>query len=173
MHKLPLLAACSMLALGGCSFFNGTSTALTLNQVQQQSENITAAVNAANTLAQESTTLTAAQKALATQAVTTIDAANSTVQSLTQGASVAKELTAFDEAAQSAMVPLAAVFAINPATASAIELGLGLKDAFIDTVTAGAGTGSPNLALRPSVVPVPVPVNHLGVVPVPLPVHQP
>lgn len=162
-----LLASAACLVLGACSSGTSTST-LTLPQVQAQAAAIRTGIDAANNLAQSSAAMTPAAKLTAAQAAASVDAAESAVAALTATGSVSSNLVAFDQAASAAMPALAVVFAVNPATAAAIELGLGLKDAFIGgvgatatlaTTTASTVGASPGHVAPP--VPVPLPTRSI------------
>ncbi len=169
LKAAALAATLASLGLAGCASSGGTTTStLTLAQVQAQAAAIQSGIDAANTLAQASTTMSLAQKQAAQQAATAVDAAEAAVGALTASGTITQDLTAFDGAAQQAMPSLALVFAVNPATEAAIELGLGLKDAFIGGVGATATLASGSSAAVGA-----APGHVAAPVPVPIPTRKP
>ena len=150
------LAALTIAGIAGCA--TGTSpTALSLAQVQAETTQINAAIQASNAIYQASTA-SAADKASAALAAADAGKAETVVAGLS--AANTTTLQGFVLAAEKILPLLAPVLSLNPATAAAMTLALALVQAFDGSVAlpvtiASGGTVKVGAALV--LVPVPLP----------------
>lgn len=148
-RAIPLLAVPAILA--ACS----TVPSTTLQAIQQQTTAITAALAASNAILQASTTVSATVKAQSAAALTAAQAAEANVNALAAGSTYTQVITAFLEAATTAVTVLAPVMTVNQPTYIAVEAALAFVQAFIGAQPAPAALTATLMFHGP--VPIPAP----------------